>query len=159
MKSVTIVVLLMPSKCTGCKRHWELELTQIYLCHWGVNSSCKVIKMFVPCIFPLIFAIGSLWSSHFFTLQLRPRKWYKASKVAFNFFQKIYYSWFSSLHPENSTNYISRWHSFLNNETLAEIDGHRERLERQEKKLEEASKRENVKNTNVWNRDQQRIWQ
>ena len=28
----------------------------------------------------------------------------------------------------------------LNNETLAEIEGHRERLERQEKKLEEAAK-------------------
>ena len=33
---------------------------------------------------PLISAIGSFWSSHFLFLQLRPRKWYKASKEAFS---------------------------------------------------------------------------
>ena len=74
-------------------------------------------------------------------LQLRPWKWYKDSKEARSF-KKIYYSWFSSVHPENSTNLITWWHSSLNDTTLAEIEGHCEWLECQEKKLKEAAKSE-----------------
>ena len=64
MKSVATVVLLMPCECTGCKRYWELEFPEITCV--TIKSSCKVTKMFLPCIFPLISAIGSFWSSHFF---------------------------------------------------------------------------------------------
>ena len=162
MKSVTIVVLLMPSKCTGCKRHWELELTKIYLCHWGVNNSCKVIKVFVPCIFPLIFAIGSFWSGPFFTWQLGPRKWYKASKEAFSFKKK--YIILDSRHFIQKIPLTTSADGILllNNETLADskIEGHRERLEHQQTRNSgKRQKGKNMKNTNVWNRDQQRIWQ
>ena len=80
------------------------------------------------------------WSFHIL-LQLRPWKWYKDSKEDCSF-KKIYYSWFSSVHPENSTNSITRWHSSLNNKTLAEIEGHCKWLECQEKKLKEAAKSE-----------------
>ena len=46
--------------------------------------------------------------------------------------KKIHYSWFSLVRPENSSNSTS----------YAEIEGHRERLGSQEKKLKEAAKRE-----------------
>ena len=81
-------------------------------------------------------------------LQVRPWKWHKASKEAVSFKKYII------LDSRQFTQKIPLTTSadgilLLNNETLAEIEGHRKRLERQEKKLEEAAKRENVKNRNV----------
>ena len=82
-------------------------------------------------------------------MQLRPRKGYKASKEAFFFEKKILFLTlvssfriFHELHPADGI-------LVLDNERVALIGGHRERLERRETKPEEAAKREKHGKTNV----------